>query len=173
MALREIRKEGDSALRKVCRPFVDFNTHLHTLLDDMRDTLAEANGVGLAAPQVGVLRRAVLVEETNVPEDEEPYYIELVNPEIIEGDGEQVGPEGCLSLPGIYGRVSRPLTVRVRAFDRNGAAFELEGTGLTARAICHELDHLDGNLFLDISDHLYSEEELEDISTDREAEEDE
>ena len=161
MGIREIRKDGDPALRKVCRPFTDYNKHLHTLLDDLRDTLAEAGGVGLAAPQVGVQRRAVIVEETNVPEGEEPYLIELVNPELIASEGEQMGPEGCLSTPGVYGRVKRPYLVRLKASDRHGESFEVEGTGLTARAFCHELDHLDGRLFLDLADHIYSQEELD------------
>lgn len=160
MALRVIRKEGDDALRKRCRPYTSFNAHLHTLLDDLRETLLDSGGVGLAAPQVGVLRRAAVVLETNVPEGEEPHIIELVNPEIVSAEGEQDGPEGCLSVPGVYGRVRRPAKVRVRAFDRFGKPFEAEGEELTARAFCHELDHLDGRLFLDLAEKLYTEEEL-------------
>lgn len=161
MALRNILKEGDETLAKHCRPVTAFNERLHTLLDDMKDTMAEADGVGLAAPQVGILRRAVIVLETNVEEGDGPYVIELVNPEILESDGEQEGPEGCLSVPGVYGWVRRPEYVKVRAQDRNGEFFEVEGHGLTARAFCHEIEHLEGHLFLEKSEHIMSEEELE------------
>ena len=162
MALRNILKEGDEMLSKHCRPVTDFNERLHTLLVDMAETMNDAEGVGLAAPQVGVLRRAVVVLETNVdPENgEEPYVIELINPEIVESDGEQEGPEGCLSVPGVYGWVKRPEHVIVRAQDRHGETFEVEGYGLTARAFCHEIAHLEGQLFLEVSEHLMSEEEL-------------
>ena len=115
----------------------------------------------LAAPQVGVLRRAVLVLETNVPEGEQPYVIELINPEIIESSGEQYGPEGCLSVPGRYGLVERPMEVTVRAQDRDGKSFEVHGTGLTARAFCHELDHLEGVVFTSRADRMLTDEELE------------
>lgn len=161
MALRNILKEGDETLAKHCRPVTDFNERLHTLLDDMAETMNDAEGVGLAAPQVGVLRRAVVVLETNVEEGEEPYVIELVNPEIVESSGEQEGPEGCLSVPGVYGWVKRPDYVRVRAQDRNGDFFEVEGYELTARAFCHEIAHLEGQLFTAVSDHIMTEEELE------------
>jgi len=161
MALRNILKEGDETLTKHCRPVTEFNDRLHLLLDDMKDTMLDADGVGLAAPQVGVLRRAVVVLETNTVEGEGPYFIELVNPEIIESEGEQEGPEGCLSVPGVYGWVKRPTYVKVRAQDRDGNPFEVEGVGLTARAFCHEIAHLEGQLFLDISDHIMSEEELD------------
>ena len=161
MALRNIVEKGDSCLAKHCRPVTDFNNKLHMLLDDMAETLIKANGVGLAAPQVGILRRAVLVLETNVPEGEEDYIIELINPEIIATDGEQEGPEGCLSVPGVYGWVKRPNYAKVRAQDRNGEWFEVEGVGLTARAFCHELDHLDGILFDEVADHIMTEEELD------------
>ena len=113
----------------------------------MNETLAEAGGVGLAAPQVGILRRAVLVVETNVSEGEDEYVIELINPEIIEATGEQEGAEGCLSVPGEYGIVKRPMHVKVRAQDRDGEWFEVEGDGLTARCFCHEIDHLNGIVF--------------------------
>lgn len=162
MALRNIVKQGDPCLSKHCREVTDFNERLHCLLDDMTETLAEAEGVGLAAPQVGVLRRAVLVLETNVPEDAEDYVIELINPEIIFSEGEQGGPEGCLSVPGVYGYVKRPEHVKVRAQDRNGKWFEVEGHGLTARAMCHELAHLEGQLFTEVSEHIMSDEELDD-----------
>ena len=160
MALRNILKQGDETLAKRCRPVTDFNARLHELLDDMAETMLSANGVGLAAPQVGVLRRAVVVLETNVPEGEPDRVIELVNPQIIDADGEQDGPEGCLSVPGSYGMVKRPSRVRVKAQDRNGSWFEAEGTGLTARAFCHEIDHLDGHLFTELCDHILSDEEL-------------
>ena len=160
MALRNIRRQGDEILTKRCRPVTDFNDRLHELLDDMAETMQSANGVGLAAPQVGVLRRAVVVLETNTPEGEE-YVVELVNPEIVEASGEQTDPEGCLSLPGEYGMVTRPDHVKVRAQDRNGAWFELEGDGLTARAFCHEIDHLDGHMFTELCDHIMTDEELD------------
>ena len=161
MATRKILPSSEPALHKKCRQVTAFDERLHTLLDDMRETLLEADGVGLAAPQVGILRRAVLVLETNVPEGTEPYVVELINPEIIERSGEQNGPEGCLSLPGEWGLVTRPMEVRVRAQDREGKTFELSGTGLTARAICHELDHLDGVVFTDVAERMLSDEELE------------
>lgn len=163
MAERNILKRGDPTLNKHCRPVTEFNDRFHTLLDDMRQTLAKSGGVGLAAPQVGVLRRAVIVLETNVAEDEEEYMIELVNPEIIEQDGEQVGAEGCLSIPGEFGVVKRPQHVKVRAQDRDGNWFEVEGEGLTARAYCHELDHLDGTLFVDKASRMLTEEELKEL----------
>lgn len=162
MALRNILKEGDETLTKRCRLVTDFNARLHDLLDDMAETMMEAQGVGLAAPQVGILRRAVIVLETNVEEGEADYIIELINPEIIESDGEQNGPEGCLSVPGVYGMVKRPERVVVRAQDRNGEFFEVEGYGLTARAFCHEIAHLEGQLFLEVSDHIMTEDELDD-----------
>ena len=152
MALRKILTSEEKALYKHCREVTNFDDRLHTLLDDMRDTLMQADGVGLAAPQVGVLRRAVLVLETNV---------ELINPEIIESSGEQYGPEGCLSVPGRYGLVERPMEVTVRAQDRDGKSFEVHGTGLTARAFCHELDHLEGVVFTSRADRMLTDEELE------------
>ena len=161
MARRNILTKEEPGLYRKCRPVTDFNARLHQLLDDMRDTLAPENGVGLAAPQVGVLRRAVIVLETNVPEGEEEYIIELVNPEIIESDGEQYGAEGCLSVPGEYGLVRRPMHVKVRAQDRNGEFFEVEGEGLTARCFCHEIDHLNGIVFTSKCERMLTEEELE------------
>ena len=161
MARRNILVKGEPALNKHCRPVTEFNERLHQLLDDMAETLANENGVGLAAPQVGVLRRAVLVLETNVPEGEDEYVIELINPEIIETSGEQYGPEGCLSVPGEFGLVKLPYKVKVRAQDRNGQWFEVEGVGLTGRCFCHELDHLDGILFTQKCDRMLTEEEME------------
>ena len=163
MALRNILTEENPALRKVCRPYTDFNDRLHELLDDMKETLSQANGVGLAAPQVGNLRRACIVMETNVPEGESEYFIELVNPEIIERNGEQEGGEGCLSLPEQYGIVKRPNHVKVRAQDRNGNFFEVEGDGLTARCFCHEIDHLDGVLFTDRASRMLSDKEIQEM----------
>ena len=160
MALRNILTEEDPSLYKKCRPVTAFNERLHQLLDDMKDTLADADGLGLAAPQVGVLRRAVLVIETNVPEGEEPYIIELINPEIIETEGEQHEAEGCLSVPGEFGIVKRPQKVKLRAQDRFGNSFEVSGEGLTARCFCHELDHLEGIVFKSKCARMLSDEEL-------------
>ena len=165
MALRNIREEGDALLLKKSRPVTDFDRRLHILIDDMRETLINADGVGLAAPQVGVLRRLVLVMDTSKEElTPEKQIIELINPEIIKTSGSQEGPEGCLSVPGVYGLVKRPDYVKVRAQDRHGKTFEVEGTGLTARCFCHEIDHLDGHLFTEISERILSEEELEEYS---------
>lgn len=161
MALRNILTKEDPTLYKKCRPVTDFNARLHQLLDDMGETLIDADGVGLAAPQVGVLRRAVVVLETNVPEGEEPYIIELINPEIISSSGEQNGAEGCLSVPGEYGMVKRPMDVTVRAQNRYGETFSVSGTGLTARCFCHELDHLDGVIFTTKAERMLTEEELQ------------
>ena len=155
MGLRKILTYKDPALHKVCRPVEKFDWRLHKLLNDMTDTLAEANGVGLAAPQVGILRRVCVVL------DEEDQLIELVNPEIIYTEGEQTGLEGCLSVPGKYGVVTRPEMVRVRAQDRDGQWFEVEDEGLTARCFCHEIEHLDGQLFVEHTDRLMEGEELQ------------
>ena len=156
MALRKIVEQGDECLTKVCRPVTEFNKRLHQLLDDMNETLAEANGAGLAAPQVGVLRRVCLVMDEDTGED-----IELVNPEIIAQSGEQTGLEGCLSVPGKYGEVTRPYVVRVKAQDRDGQWFEVEDEGITARCFCHEIEHLDGHLFVEHTDRLMEGEELQ------------
>ena len=154
MAIRKIVVQGDEILNKVCKPVTAFDRKLHTLLDDMADTLRQANGAGLAAPQVGILRRAVVVA------NDEDEILELINPEIIATEGEQTGPEGCLSVPGKFGMVTRPYRVRVRAQDRDGNWFEAEGEELMARAFCHELEHLDGHLYVEHIDHFLSEEEL-------------
>ena len=172
MATRTILTEKEPSLYKKSRAVTDFNGRLHTLLDDMGETLKGAEGVGLSAPQVGVLRRAVLVLETNVDQEagEEEYYIELVNPEILERSGEQDGAEGCLSIPGLYGYVKRPERVVVRAQDRDGKVFEYEGHGLTARAFCHEIDHLEGKLFRALVDgELMTSEELDALEKEKEA----
>ena len=155
MAIRKIVTQGDEVLTKKCREVTEFNERLHDLLDDMADTLEESGGVGLAAPQVGVLRRVVLV----INDEEE--ILELINPEIIHTEGEQTGPEGCLSVPGKFGMVTRPNVVRVRAQDRFGEWFEAEGEELTARCFCHELEHLDGHLYVEHIDHFLTEEELQ------------
>ena len=154
MGIRKILTDKDPALHKVCRPVEKFDWRLHRLLDDMRDTLAEANGVGLAAPQVGILRRVVIV-------DTGEEILELVNPEMLETDGEQEGPEGCLSVPGKYGLVKRPYTAKVRAQDRNGEWYEAEGEELIARCFCHELDHLDGIVYTEVMERFLTDEELE------------
>ena len=154
MALRKIMTEKDAALHKVCKPVTAFDGKLHRLLDDLAETLHEANGAGLAAPQVGILRRVVVVDVGD-------GLIELVNPEIVAQDGEQDGPEGCLSVPGKRGMVKRPKVVHVRAQDRNGQWFETEGQELTARCFCHELDHLDGHLYTEKVSRFLTEEEIE------------
>lgn len=160
MAIRKVCEKGDPVLEKHCRPVTDFNKRLFVLLDDMKETLSQSDGVGLAAPQVGILRRVVIVMETNVKNEGEEFYIELINPEIIEQSGEQTGPEGCLSVPGKYGIVTRPDRVKVRALDRDGNTFEYEGEGLTARCFCHELDHLEGVLFTERAERMLTPEEL-------------
>ena len=152
MALRNIVKDGDPVLRKKCREVTSFDERLHILLDDMKETLAYANGAGLAAPQVGILKRVALV---SVDED----FFELINPEIIAVEGEQTDPEGCLSIPGVCGTVSRPYKVTVKAQDRYGEEFTATGEALLARAFCHELDHLDGILFKDKIIEYYEYEE--------------
>lgn len=168
MAIRNILQEGDPTLGKKSRDITDFNERLHILLDDMHETLTEANGLGLAAPQVGVLRRAALIVDMNTKADPpiETVY-ELINPEIIEQSGEQEGTEGCLSVPGVYGIVSRPDVVKIRAQDRNGKKFNLTCTGMTARAACHEVDHLNGILFTSLTDHILTEEELDKLHEER------
>lgn len=153
MALRKILSDKDPALHKVCKPVESFDSKLHRLLDDMKETLIESGGVGLAAPQVGILRRVVLV-------DNGKQILELINPTLVETDGEQEGPEGCLSVEGKYGLVKRPYYAKVRAQDRNGNWFETDGEELTARCFCHELDHLDGILYTQMMERLLTEEEL-------------
>lgn len=154
MGLRKILTIEESALHKTCRPVETFDKKLHALLKDMEETLVESGGVGLAAPQVGILRRVVLV-------DTGEEILELINPVLVETDGEQVGPEGCLSVPGKYGLVKRPYYAKVRAQDRNGDWFEAEGEELIARCFCHELDHLDGIIYTEVMERYLTEEELE------------
>lgn len=157
MGLRKILTTKDPALHKVCKPVTAFDEKLHKLLDDMRDTLIDSNGVGLAAPQVGILRRIFLVD---VGLDGE-QIIEFINPEILETDGEQEGAEGCLSVPGRYGLVRRPYWVKVRAQDRDGNWFEAEGEELIGRCFCHEYDHLDGIVYTEVMERYLTDEELE------------
>lgn len=153
MGLRNILTDKEPALHKVCKPVEKFDWRLHKLLDDMKETMTEANGVGLAAPQVGILRRVVVV-------DLGEEILELVNPTLIATDGEQVGAEGCLSVPGRYGLVKRPYYAKVRAQDRHGEWFEAEGEELIGRCFCHELDHLDGILYTEVMERFLTEEEL-------------
>ena len=153
MGLRKILTDKDPALHKVCKSVDVFDNKLHKLLDDMADTLEEAQGVGLAAPQVGILRRVVIVDTGD-------EILELINPTMVETDGEQEGPEGCLSVPGKYGLVKRPYYAKVCAQDRNGEWFEAEGEELIGRCFCHENDHLDGIIYTEVMERLLTEEEL-------------
>ena len=154
MGLRRILTDKEPALHKTCKPVVNFDARLHKLLDDMRETLLDSGGVGLAAPQIGILRRVVLV-------DNGEEILELVNPTLLETDGEQVGAEGCLSGPGKYGLVKRPYYAKVRAQDRDGNWYEAEGEELTARCFCHELDHLDGIIYTEVMERFLTDEELQ------------
>ena len=153
MGLRKILTVKEPSLHKMCRPVEKFDGKLHKLLDDMKETLLDAGGVGLAAPQVGILRRVVVV-------DTGEEILELVNPELLETSGEQVGAEGCLSVPGKYGLVKRPMVAKVRAQDRNGDYFEAEGEELIARCFCHEIDHLDGIVYTEVMERYLTEAEL-------------
>ena len=160
MALRNIREMGDEVLEKPCKEVKEMTPRLRELIEDMLDTMYEANGVGLAAPQVGVLKRVVVIDTTG----EEPHV--LINPRIVETSGEQTGQEGCLSVPGKCGIVTRPNYVKVVALDIEMKPYELEGTELLARAICHELDHLEGHLYVE-----KAEGGLRDVEPDEESEE--
>ncbi|MDY4230829.1 MAG: peptide deformylase [Candidatus Faecousia sp.] len=162
MALRRILTVDDPALHKVCRPVTKFDKKLCNLLDDMKETLVEANGVGLAAPQVGILRRVIVI-------DTGEELVELINPKIVETSGEQEDVEGCLSVPGEYWLVKRPSFARVCATDRDGNEIELSGEGLTARCICHECDHLDGHIYTEIASRRLTDEELEEMRKESEA----
>ncbi len=153
MGLRRILTDKEPALHKTCKPVTNFDAKLHKLLDDMRETLEDSGGVGLAAPQIGILRRIVLV-------DNGEEVLELVNPTLLETDGEQVGPEGCLSVPGKYGLVKRPFYAKVRAQDRFGNWYEADGEELTARCFCHELDHLDGIIYTEVMERYLTDDEL-------------
>ena len=154
MGIRKILTDKDPALHKVCKSVEVFDRKLHKLLDDMAETLEKANGVGLAAPQVGILRRVVIV-------DTGEEILELVNPTLVETSGEQCGPEGCLSVPGRYGLVTRPYRAKVRAQDRFGEWYEAEGEEIIARCLCHELDHLDGIVYTQVMQRFLTDEELE------------
>ena len=153
MGLRKILTDKDPALHKVCKPVTSFDAKLHKLLDDMGETMRDANGVGLAAPQVGILRRVVTVDLGD-------EILELVNPSLVQTDGEQVGAEGCLSVPGKYGLVKRPYYAKVKAQERFGNWFEVEGEDLIGRCFCHELDHLDGIVYTEVMERYMTEEEL-------------
>lgn len=166
MAIRTILTQGDPALSKVCHKVTKFDGKLADLLDDMKETLGEANGLGIAAPQVGIIRRVVIV----VGDDGE--MLELVNPEIIDQRGEQNGLEGCLSVPGLWGYVKRPEWAKVRAQDRQGTWFEAEGNQVTARCFCHEVSHLDGHLYTELADKLYTSEELDQLLEEQEQQQD-
>ena len=161
MAILNIVKEGDPLLRKKCRPVTEITPRILQLLDDMRETLIEANGAGLAAPQVGILRRIALV-------DLGEEIIELINPEILESEGEQEEVEGCLSVPDVWGITKRPAWVKVKALNRNGEEYIVEGEGLNARCLCHEIDHLDGKLFTDEVVHILTPDEVEAMMDDGE-----
>ncbi len=157
MSVRKIYVQGEEVLSKKAHAVTKFDHKLHILLDDMKDTLIDADGAGLAAPQIGILRRVVVVADGDT-------IIELVNPEIIATQGEQNGFEGCLSVPGKYGMVKRPMIVTVKAQDRNGYPFTKTGQGLTARAFCHEIDHLNGMLFTEHAERLFTPEEIQQMS---------
>ena len=157
MAKLKIVKVGDDTLRKVCRPVDEITPKVIKLLDDMVETMRDADGVGLAAPQVGILRRIVVIEV------EEGEVIELINPKIIAYAGENTGLEGCLSLPGQWGVVTRPMYVTVRALNRHGETVEYKGSDLLARCFCHELDHLDGKLYPDVADRMLTPDEIEEL----------
>ena len=159
MAILNIVKEGDPTLRKICRPVTEITPRILTLLDDMRETLIEANGAGLAAPQVGILRRIALV-------DLGEEIVELINPVILESEGEQEEVEGCLSVPDVWGVTRRPAYVKVKALNRNGEEYTVEGEGLNARCLCHEIDHLDGHLFTDNVLHILTPEEVKEMMED-------
>ena len=156
MALRNIITEGNPTLSKKCRPVTAFDDRLATLIDDMKETVVQANGIGLAAPQVGVLRRVVVV-------DLGEEIIELVNPRIMEQSGEQDGLEGCLSVPEKFGMVKRPNYVKLEAQDRHGDWYEYEGEELIARCFCHELEHLDGHLYTERAYRMLTREEYEEL----------
>ena len=159
MAKLNILEDGEPTLRKKCRPVTEITPRIIRLLDDMKETLIDANGAGLAAPQVGILRRIVVC-------DTEEGMIELINPEIIETEGEQEELEGCLSVPGVWGITSRPAKVTVRALNRYGEEFTVTGTELDARCFCHELDHLDGVLFTDNAVHILTPDEVKELGKD-------
>ena len=156
MALLKIVQEGDATLSKVCRPVTEITPRIKTLLDDMKETLEDANGAGLAAPQVGILRRICVVDLGD-------EVVELINPEIIAAEGEQQDVEGCLSVPNVWGITSRPAKVTVKALNRDGDEIIVEGEELNARCLCHEIDHLDGHLFTEKVVRFLTDEELKEL----------
>lgn len=160
MAILNILKDEDETLRKTCRPVTEITPRIIRLLDDMKETLIEADGAGLAAPQVGVLRRIAICDTQN-------GMVELINPEIVSADGKQEELEGCLSVPGVWGITDRPKSVTVKALDRNGKEFTVSGEDLDARCFCHEIDHLDGVLFTDKAVHILTPEEVDDMMGDK------
>lgn len=170
MAIREILTDQDPALHKRCHPVTQFDEKLHALLDDMKETLTDSHGAGLAAPQIGILRRVVVVDVG--AGEEESRLVELVNPELIAQSGEQDGLEGCLSVPGMWGYVKRPMEATVRAQDRDGNWFEITGEEIVARCFCHELEHLDGHVFTEHTDRLYTTEEIQEMEEEEDGEED-
>ena len=155
--IKTILQKEDLALHKVCHPITNFDAKLHTLLKDMTDTLKDFGGLGLAAPQIGILRRVVIVM------DDDEQYLELINPEIVSEEGEQEGFEGCLSLAGMYGIVKRPMKVKVKAQDRYGNPVEYEREGITARCFCHETEHLDGHMYYEKCGRLFTEAEIDEM----------
>ena len=160
--IKTILQKDDPALHKVCHPITKFDGKLAALLSDLTDTLKDAGGLGLAAPQIGILRRVCVVM------DDDESFLELVNPEIVSQEGEQEGFEGCLSLAGMYGVVKRPMKVKIKAQDRTGAAVEYEREGVTARCFCHEIEHLDGHMYYEHTDRLFTEDEVDKMMQDAE-----
>jgi peptide deformylase len=160
--IKQILQKEDPALHKKCHPITKFDGKLAALLSDLTDTLKDAGGLGLAAPQIGILRRVVVVM------DDDESFLELVNPEIVSQEGEQEGFEGCLSLAGMYGVVKRPMKVKIKAQDRTGAAVEYEREGVTARCFCHEIEHLDGHMYYEHTDRLFTEDEVDKMMQDAE-----
>ena len=163
--IKKILQKEDPALHKVCHPVTNFDRKLSVLIDDLMDTLEDAQGLGLAAPQVGILRRVVIVM------DDDESFLELVNPEIVSQEGEQEGFEGCLSLSGLYGIVKRPMKVKVKAQDRHGNPVEYEREGITARCFCHEIEHLDGHMYYEKAGRLFTEDEVDEMLQKAEEEE--
>ena len=153
--IKKILQKEDPALHKVCHPVTKFDIKLESLLNDLTDTLKKSGGLGLAGPQIGILRRVCIVM------DDDEQYLELVNPEIISEEGEQEGFEGCLSLAGMFGIVKRPMKVTVRAFNRKGEPVEYTREGITARCFCHEIEHLDGHMYYEHTDRLFTEQEVD------------
>lgn len=163
--IKKILQKEDPALHKVCHPVTNFDRKLSVLIEDLMDTLEDAQGLGLAAPQVGILRRVVIVM------DDDETFLELVNPEIVSQEGEQEGFEGCLSLSGLYGIVKRPMKVKVKAQDRHGNPVEYEREGITARCFCHEIEHLDGHMYYEKAGRLFTEAEVDEMLQKAEEEE--